>query len=52
VAAISVGPAIAGYLVTPTYDLINGLGFVFIAVSLALTAVSIRMSKGPAVIKA
>ena len=52
VAAISVGPAIAGYLVTPTYDLINGLGFIFIAVSLALTAVSIRMSKGQAVIKA
>jgi predicted MFS family arabinose efflux permease len=49
VAAISVGPAIAGYLVTPTYDLINGLGFVFIAISLVLMAVSIRMSKGAAV---
>jgi len=45
VGSIAIGPAIAGYLVTPNYELINGLGFISIALSFVLMLVAIRMSR-------
>jgi predicted MFS family arabinose efflux permease len=45
VGSIAIGPAIAGYLVTPNYELINGLGFISIALSFVLMLVAVRMSR-------